>query len=145
MKTKSSAAQYKGFRFPPEMISHCVWLYFRFSLSFRDVEVLMAQRGVSVTYETVRQWCLKFGQPYANELRHRSPRCGDKWHIDEVVLTIRGKNTTCGERSIRMEMSSILHVNNTLSTHQLTVPSDAPRGVMAGWLEEIFERTAKNM
>ena len=51
----------------------------------------MAQRGVALTFETVRQWCLKFGQTYANELRHRRPRCGDKWHLDEMVLTIRGK------------------------------------------------------
>jgi transposase-like protein len=62
-------------RFPPEMISHAVWLSFRFSLSFRDVEELLAQRGIVVTYETVRQWCLKFGQTYANELRRRRPRC----------------------------------------------------------------------
>jgi putative transposase len=68
-----------------------VWLYFRFSLSFRDVEELMAQRGIVVTYETVRQWCLKFGQTSANELRRRRPRCGDTWHLDEVMLTIRGE------------------------------------------------------
>jgi hypothetical protein len=86
-----SAPLYKGFRFPPEIISHAVWLYFRFSLSFRDVEELLAQRGVIVTYETVRQWCLKFGQTSANELRRRRPRCGNTWHLDEVVLTIRGQ------------------------------------------------------
>ncbi|GAC1651344.1 MAG: IS6 family transposase [Ktedonobacteraceae bacterium] len=80
---------YKGFRFPPKIISHAVWLYFRFSLSFRDVEELLAQRGIVVTYETERQWCLKFGQSSANELRKRRPRCGDTWHMDEVVLTIR--------------------------------------------------------
>jgi putative transposase len=91
MKTHQSVPDYKGDRFPLEIISHCVWLYFRFSLSFRDVEELMAQRGVVVTYETVRQWCLKFGQTYANELRRRRPRCGDIWHMDEMVLTIRGK------------------------------------------------------
>ncbi len=91
MKTNAIALDYKGFRFPPEIISHAVWLYFRFSLSFRDVEELMAQRGIVVTYETVRQWCLKFGQTYANELRRRRPRSGDKWYMDEVVLTIRGK------------------------------------------------------
>jgi len=91
MKTHETALDYKGYRFPPEIISHGVWLYFRFSLSFRDVEELLAQRGIVVTYETVRQWCLKFGQSYANELRRRRPRCGDKWHMDEVVLTIRGK------------------------------------------------------
>ncbi|GHO63924.1 IS6 family transposase [Ktedonobacter sp. SOSP1-52] len=91
MKTNTIAPDYKGFRFPPEIMSHAVWLYFRFSLSFRDVEELLAQRGIVVTYETIRQWCLKFGQTYANELRHRRPHCGDKWHMDKVVLTIRGK------------------------------------------------------
>src|ERR1700687_5065830 len=90
MKTNVTAPKYRGFRFPPEIISHAVWLYFCFSLSFRDVEKLLAQRGIVVTYETVRQWCLKCGQTYANELR-RCPRCGDKWHLDEVVLTIRGQ------------------------------------------------------
>src|SRR6266481_7516795 len=91
MKTNITAPNYKGFRFSPEMISHAVWLYFRFSLSFRDVEELMAQRGIVVTYETVRQWCLKFGQTYANELRRHRPRSDDKWHMDEMVLPIGGK------------------------------------------------------
>jgi putative transposase len=91
MKTNTTVPNYKGFRFPAEIISHSIWLYFRFSLSFRDVEELMAQRGVVVTYETVRQWCLNFGQTYANELRRRRPRCGDTWHLDEVFLTIRGQ------------------------------------------------------
>jgi putative transposase len=91
MKTNTIAPDYKGYRFPPEIISHAVWLYFRFSLSFRDVEELLAERGIVVTYETVRQWCLKFGQLYANELRRRRPKYGDKWHMDEMVLTIRGK------------------------------------------------------
>jgi len=91
MKTSNIAPDYKGFRFPPEIISHAVWLYFRFSLSFRDVEELLAQRGIVVSYETVRQWCLKFGQTYANELKRRRPRCGDKWHLDEVFLRINGK------------------------------------------------------
>lgn len=84
---------YKGYRFPPEIISYCLWLYFRFSLSYRDVEEIMAERGVVLTYETVRQWCLKFGQTYANELRRRRPPCGDKWHLDEVFLTINGKRS----------------------------------------------------
>jgi DDE superfamily endonuclease len=91
MKTHTTAPDYRGYRFPPEIIGHGVWLYFRFSLSFRDVEELMAQRGIALTYETVRQWCLKFGQTYANELRRRRPHCGDKWHMDEVFLTIGGK------------------------------------------------------
>ena len=66
-------------------------MYFRFSLSFRDVEELLTQRGIVLTYATVRQWCLKFGQMYAKELRRRRPQCGDKWHLDEFVLLIRGK------------------------------------------------------
>ncbi|HEY4384124.1 MAG TPA: DDE-type integrase/transposase/recombinase [Ktedonobacteraceae bacterium] len=85
MKTNTTPPNYKGFRFPPEIISHAVWLYFRFSLSFRDVEELLAQRGISVTYETVRQWCLRFGQTYANALRRLRPRCGDTWHLDEMI------------------------------------------------------------
>jgi len=91
MKTNLTSPDYKGFRFPPAMISHAGWLYFRFSLSFRAVEELLAQRGVVVTDETVRQWCRKFGQSYAQQRRRRRPRCGDTWHLDEVVLTSRGK------------------------------------------------------
>ncbi len=65
--TTLSTPSYKGFRFPQEIISHAVWLYFRFSLSYRDVEELLAARGLNVTHETVRQWCRKFGQAYANQ------------------------------------------------------------------------------
>ena len=93
MKTPTPAAPYKGHRFPQEIISHAVWLYFRFSLSYRDVEELLAERGIIVTYETVRQWCLKFGQQYANQLRRRRPKTGDKWHLDEVFLKIAGKTS----------------------------------------------------
>ncbi|MGQ7747048.1 IS6 family transposase [Streptomyces sp. WC2508] len=80
----------KGHRYPVEVISHCVWLYFRFPLSFREVEELMLERGVIVSYETVRRWCLKFGQQYANGLRRRRPQPGDKWHLDEVCIKING-------------------------------------------------------
>ncbi|WP_329468378.1 IS6 family transposase [Streptomyces sp. NBC_01431] len=82
---------YKGHRYPVEVISHCVWLYFRFPLSFREVEELMLERGVFVSYETVRRWCLKFGQQYANGLRRRRPQPGDKWHLDEVFIKINGE------------------------------------------------------
>jgi putative transposase len=68
-----------------------VWLYFRFPLSLRMVEEMLAARGLSITYETIRQWGLKFGQAFANRIRQRAPRRGDKWHLDEVVLTIAGK------------------------------------------------------
>ncbi len=82
---------YHRHRFPSEIISHCVWAYFRFALSYRDVEEIMAVRGVTLTYETVRYWCLKFGQTFANCLRRRSPRPGDRWHLDEVFLRINGR------------------------------------------------------
>ena len=82
---------YKGHRYPAEIIAHCVWLYHRFPLSFREVEELMVVRGVMVTYETIRQWCAKFGPVYAAGLRRRQPRPGDKWHLDEVFLTINGR------------------------------------------------------
>jgi len=82
---------YKRHRFPPEIISHAVWLYFRFALRYRDVEELLAERGVLVTDETVRQWCRKFGQQYANALRRRRPRAGDKWHLDEVFMRLNGE------------------------------------------------------
>ena len=86
-----SAPSYKGFRFPAEIISHCVWLYHRFPLSFREVEEMMLERGIVVSHETVRQWCVKFGQTYANGLRQRRARPGDKWHLDEVFIKIAGK------------------------------------------------------
>jgi len=88
---RTSVSLYHRHRFPAEIISHCVWLYFRFTLSFRDVEEMLAMRGVALTYETVREWCLKFGQTYANDLRRRSPRPGDRWHLDEVFLKINGR------------------------------------------------------
>jgi len=88
---RTSVSLYHRHRFPAEIISHCVWLYFRFALSFRDVEEMLAMRGVAITYETVREWWLKFGQTYANSLRRRSPRPGDRWHLDEVFLKINGQ------------------------------------------------------
>jgi putative transposase len=90
MTTPPSTTLYKRHRFPAEIISHCVWLYFRFSLSYRDVEEMMLERGVFLSHEAVRYWCRKFGQAYANQLRRRRPRPGDKWHLDEAFLTING-------------------------------------------------------
>jgi putative transposase len=89
MNTPAPTNRYKNHRFPVEIISHGVWLYYRFCLSYRGVEDLLFTRGVSVTYETLRQWWRKFGQQYANQPRRR-PRPGDTWHLDEVFLTING-------------------------------------------------------
>jgi putative transposase len=88
---KTSTPTYKNHRFSPDIISHAVWLYFRFCFSYRDVEELLFARGVIVTYEAIRKWCRKFGQQYANQLRRRRPRPGDTWHLDEVFLTINGE------------------------------------------------------
>jgi putative transposase len=85
------SALYKRHRFPGEIISHAVWLYYRFLLSYRDVEELLAERGIAVSYETVRRWCRKFGATYADGVRRRRPRPGDKWHCDEVQLKINGR------------------------------------------------------
>ncbi len=88
--TTSAVPSYAGYRFPAEIISHAVWLYFRFPLSLRMVDELLASRGIMVSHETVRQWALKFGQAFANQVRRRLPAAGDKWHLNEVVLTIAG-------------------------------------------------------
>jgi putative transposase len=82
---------YRRHRFPPEIISHAVWLYQRFCLSFRDVEDLLAERGIIVSYETIRQWCRKFGPEYARKLRYRQGRLGDAWHLDELFVNIGGR------------------------------------------------------
>ncbi len=82
---------YRGYRSPPEVISHAVWLYYRFCLSFRDVEDLLAKRGVIVSYETIRQWSRKFGAQYARKLKRREGRLGDTWHLDELLVTIQGQ------------------------------------------------------
>ncbi len=86
-----ATTRYKNHRFPAEIISHGVWLYYRFCLSYRDVEELLFVRGIIVSHEAIRKWCRKFGQQYANQLRRRRPRPGDKWHLDEVFLTINGE------------------------------------------------------
>lgn len=79
-------------QFPPDIIRHAVWLYLRFTLSFRDVEDLLAERGLDVSYKTVRRWVLKFGPLFARELRRRSPRPTSQWHLDEMAVLIGGKH-----------------------------------------------------
>ena len=96
-----SKSLYHRRRFPAEVISHCVWLHFRFCLSYRDVEALMAQRGVVVTYETIRDGSRRCGGIYAKRLRSRASRPGDRWHLDEVYLSINGNCSICGALLIR--------------------------------------------
>jgi putative transposase len=84
--TAPACPSFAGYRFTVEIISQAVWLYFRFPLSLRKVEEMLAFRGIVVSYETLRQWGRKFGQIFANGVRRRLPRAGNKWHLDEVVL-----------------------------------------------------------
>ena len=103
---------YRGYRFPPEIISHAVWLYHRFALSFRDVEDVLARRGVEVTYEAIRKWCRRFGPEYAGRLRRRRGRLGDTWHLDEVCSSrSRVASNTCGAPWMRTVTSSTSSCN----------------------------------
>ena len=86
-----SKISYRGYRFPPDIIQRAVWLYFRFTLSFRDVEDLLAERGIEVSYETIRQWTTRFGPGIARDLRSRRPRPHGQWHLDEMFVSISGK------------------------------------------------------
>ena len=88
MKHKLS---YRGYRFPPDIIAHAVWLYYRFTLSLRDIEDLLAERGITVSYETIRQWCATFAPHYARRIRKSSGPRGDCWFLDEVTVTIQGR------------------------------------------------------
>src|SRR4051794_11669307 len=82
---------FEGYRFPAEIINQAIWLYHCFSLSLRDVELILAARGIVVSYETIRAWSLRFGRTYAKTLKRRRPQPGDKWFLDEVFVRIRGR------------------------------------------------------
>ena len=99
---KTHKPNYQRHRFPSEIISHAVWLYHRFCLSFREVEELLAERGITVTYESVRQWCQKFWPDYARKLKKRQGRLGDTWHIDEIFVTIQGQRQYLWRAVIRL-------------------------------------------
>jgi len=87
---------YSGYRFPPEIIQHAIWLYLRFTLSFRDVEDLLAERGIVVSYETVRRWVNHFGPKIAADLRNRRPKPHTTWHLDEGVPRTHQQRWGCG-------------------------------------------------
>ena len=90
---------FKRHRFSPAIIQHSVWLYARFTLSFRDVEEVLAERGIDVSNETIRRWFLKFGRQIAGNLRNSRPRASTRWHLDEMAVKIAAGNTGCGGRS----------------------------------------------
>ena len=101
----NKSTMYKRYRFPPEIIQYAVWLYFRFNLSHRDIEYLLAQRGIIVTHESIRLWCNKFRSKFATRLRRRHQGYGDTFFIDEVLSKLTVNNIICGALWIRMEKS----------------------------------------
>jgi len=102
----SSPPNYRGYRFPPEVISHIVWLYHRFTLSLRDIEDLLAERNVIVSYESIRQWCATFGLDDARRLRKRRGALGDRWFLDEATVSIRGKPPAIAEHRHDVHLKS---------------------------------------
>lgn len=149
----TAAPSYRRHRYPSEIIDHCMWLYFRFTLSFRDVEEVMLQRGVVVAYETIRHWCAKFGQDYANRLSCRRARPGDKWHLDEEFVRISGvrqylwravdqdgtvpdvlvqsrRNATAATRFFRKLLTGLRYVPRVLVTDKLGSYQVADREMM---------------
>src|SRR3954466_3008848 len=151
----TSPNPYRGFRFPAEIIEHAVWLYHCFSLSLRDVETILAARGIVVSYESIRDWSLRFGRLFANTLKRRRPRPGDKWHLDEVFLRIGGKqhylwravdqhgnvldilvqsrrNAKAAKRFSRKLLKGLRYVPRVLVTDKLRSYGAAKREIMPG-------------
>src|SRR6266849_2659248 len=91
---------YARHQFPPAVIQHAVWIHLRFTLSYRDVEDLLAERGLDISYETVRRWVLKFGPAFARRLRHCRPKPSGCWHLDEMVVELPARRCTSGARWI---------------------------------------------
>ena len=140
-------------RFPAEIISHAVWLCHTFCLSFRDVELMLAERGIEVSYETIRRWCRKFAQTFANRLRRRRPRPGDRWHLDEVFIRINGvqhylwravdqdgivldvlvqsrRNTKAAKRFFKKLLKGLQYVPRVVVTDQLKSYAAAKRTII---------------
>src|SRR5262245_34455491 len=155
MPPQANTERYKNHRFPGEIISHGVWLYYRFTLSYRDVQELLFERGITVSHEAVRQWCRKFGQDYANRLRRRRPQPGDKWHLDEVFLTINGerhdlwraidqddnvldslvqsrRNKQAAKKFFRKLLKGLTYVPHVIKTDKLTSYGAAKREILPG-------------
>jgi putative transposase len=151
----SSSNSYRGFRFPAEIIEHAVWLYHCFSLSLRDVELILAARGIVVSYESIRDWGLRFGRIFANTLKRRRPRPGDKWFLDEVFIRIRGeqhylwravvqdgtvldilvqsrRNAKAAKRFFRKLLRGLQYVPRVIITDKLKSYAAAKREIMPG-------------
>ena len=102
---------FKRHRFPPDIIRHAIWLYARFTLSYRDVEDLLAERGLDISYESVRRWFLKFGAPIARNLRHTRPIPNGYWHLDEMVIVIRGQRYWLWRAVMQERMEQMLEID----------------------------------
>jgi putative transposase len=115
---------YKRHRFPSEIISHTVWLYFRFPLSLRLVEEMLLERGILVSYETIRRWALKFGADYARRLKRKAPTRHDVWHLDEVVISINGEKRylwrAVDQEGYVLDEIVQIHRNTKAARHLLT-------------------------
>jgi len=146
---------YPGFRYPAEVIQHAVWLYHCFSLSLRDVETILAARSVVVSYETIRAWGLRFGRLFANTLKQRRPKPGDKWFMDEAFIRIGGKlhylwravdqdghvldilvqsrrNAKAAKRFFRKLLRGLQYVPRVVVTDKLRSYTAAKREIMPG-------------
>jgi putative transposase len=155
MMTTHSRSSYTGHRYPAEVISHAVRLYFRFPLSLRMVEEMLAARGILVSHETVRQWAPKFGQDFANRIRRRLPAPGDKSHLDEVVISLAGRkhwlwravdqqgvvldilvqsrrNTAAAKRLLRKLLKGQARAPRVMITDKLASYGAAKRTIMPG-------------
>jgi putative transposase len=155
MGMSTTSNPYRGYRFPAEIINQAVWLYHCFSLSLRDVELILAARGIVVSYETIREWSLRFGRTYANSLKRRRPQPGDKWFLDEVFVRIRGKlhylwravdqhgnvldvlvqsrrNKTAAKRFFRKLLKGLCYVPRVIVTDKLGSYGAAKREVRPG-------------
>jgi transposase-like protein len=115
---------FKRHRFPSEIIRHAIWLYARFTLSFRDVEELLAERGIDASYETVRRWFVKFGPSIAANIRRSRPRPSDHWHLDEMVISILAVNTGSGGRSTTRVRCGFPHPAQTGCTSRKETPGE---------------------
>ena len=136
MSPPAAKSPYAGHRFPAEVISQAVWLYFRFPLGLRMVEEMLAARGIVVSHETIRQWALKFGQEFANRIRRRLPRVGDKWHLDEVVIKIVGVRHWLWRAvdQTGMVIDVLVQSRRDKRTHP-------PRGAYRAWVKPAFDLT----
>src|SRR5215468_5250008 len=137
---KTARSRYRGHRFPPEIISYAVWVYHRFCMSFRDVEDLLAERGILVSFETIRQWCRKFGPGYAQRLKGRQGRLGDIWYLDELFVRINGQQQYLWRAVDRDISIFVICIVGTSATTRTTQYPKLSNGALVRVLPNHFQR-----